>query len=300
MSKYKKAVLALIIANTIWGIGAPIFKWSFTTLHPYTLSFFRFIFAAIIILFISKGNVKVKLKDSPKVFLAGFLAIFINIVFFLVGIQKTLSINAPIIGSSEPIFLLFSAIIFLNEKPTKRIFLGNLLGLTGVLLIVIEPLLISNHTGSFIGNLLLVISMLGTVSGAILAKETLKKYSALTLAFWSFLVSSICILPFFVNEVQTYTLISQISFEAVVAILFGVIFSSTIAYFLYYWGLKQIPASQTSVFLYIDPIAAILVAMPLVHEYPNGFFIIGSILVFLGIYIAEGRLHYHPFHKLLK
>ena len=301
MSQVKKAVIFLILANFIWGAGSPIFKWAFEShIHPFTLGFFRFLIPTLLIGFFYRKKISIKMHDFPKIFFSSLCAITINIGFFLFGIEKTLSINAPIIGSSAPIFLIIGAILFLRERPGKKVFIGNMLGLTGILLIIIEPLIQTNTGGSVLGNIFLIISMLGAVTGAILSKELLKKYSAMTITFWAFFIGLLTFSPFFANEVHLYGLLPQLSPPAIFAILFGGIFSSLIGYGCYYWGLKHIPASQTSIFAYIDPIAGVLVAAPLIHEYPNFFFLIGAVLVFLGIFISEGRLHYHPFHKLLQ
>jgi len=84
----------------------------------------------------------------------------------------------------------------------------------------------------------------------------------------------------------------------VVGIIFGVFFSSALAYFLFYYGLSKISTQEVGLFTYIDPVVAILIAVPLLGEYPNLYFFLGSILIFGGIFIAENRIHWHPFHKL--
>ncbi len=302
MSKVKKAVLLLIIANIIWGAGSPIFKWSFYAIHPFTLAFLRFVLPAIFLAFVYHNNkhTKLKWKDIPMIFITGFFVITLNITFFFLGIQKTLSIDAPIIGSSGPIFLVLASVIFLHEKLRIRTLLGNLLGLTGVLLIIIEPLLHTNSGGSVVGNVLLIFSMLTGVAGTIFAKKIIGRYSPLSATYYTFLIGSISFLFPAIKEIQTYGLLPQLAFPGIVGILFGSILSSYIGYYFFFWGLKYLPASELSVFTYIDPIAGVLIAMPLLHEYPNTFFLFGSFLVFLGIYIAEGRIHYHPLHKLFK
>lgn len=299
MSQAKKAVIFLIIANFIWSAGSPIFKWALeSNIHPFTLGFFRFLIPILIIGFFFRPKMNIKARDFPKIVFASVCAISINIGFFFFGIEKTLSINAPIIGSSGPIFLILGSMLFLRERPGRRVFIGNMLGLTGILLIILEPLIQSNTGGSVIGNFFLIISMLSAVTGAILSKELLKDYPPMTITFWAFFIGLLTFSPFFFNEVHRYGLLPQLSFPGITAIFIGGVFSSLIAYSCYYWGLKHISASETSIFAYIDPIAGVIIAAPLIHEYPNVFFLAGSILVFLGIFISEGRLHYHPLLKL--
>ena len=62
----------------------------------------------------------------------------------------------------------------------------------------------------------------------------------------------------------------------------------------------RIPAGEASLFTYIDPIAGTVLSFFLLHEPITTPFVIGTICIFLGIYIAEGRIHYHPFGRLKK
>ncbi|MBU3979441.1 DMT family transporter, partial [Patescibacteria group bacterium] len=63
---------------------------------------------------------------------------------------------------------------------------------------------------------------------------------------------------------------------------------------------KYISASEVAVFSYTDPIIAIVIAKPLLGETITNTFLIGSLLVFFGIFISENRIHYHPIHLLFK
>lgn len=300
MSKSKQAVLLLIIANIIWGAGAPIFKWSFSAIHPFTLAFLRFAIPALFIGVLYHHKTKIRAKDVLMLFLTGFFIITVNIAFFFLGIQRTLSINSPIIGSSGPIFLLLASLFFLRERLKLRTVLGDLLGLTGVMIILVEPLLHTNSGGTVLGNVFLIIATLAGVIGTVFSKKVVGHYNPLSATYYVFVIGAITFLLPAIREVQTYGFISQLTFPGIVGIVFGSICSSFIGYYFQFWGLKYLPASEIGIFSYIDPIASMVIAGPLIHEYPNAFFIIGAVLVFLGIYIAEGRLHYHPFHKILR
>jgi drug/metabolite transporter (DMT)-like permease len=99
-------VLALVIANIIWGGASPIFKFALQNIPPFTLAFIRFFFAGLIFLPLALKNFqKVNLRSWLEIFLVSFFGIFINITFFFLGLKKTESINVPIIASSGPVFL---------------------------------------------------------------------------------------------------------------------------------------------------------------------------------------------------
>lgn len=298
--RVKQAIFALIIANLIWGAAPPIFKLALTDIHPYTLAFLRFFLASLLMLPFMKSKFKVQGKDYIKVFLIGFFGITINIIFFFLGLLYAPSINASIIGSAGPVFIILFSFLLLRAKPRKKILVGALLGLIGVLMFLITPLF---RTGAHIvslGNVFLLISALGGIVHAIIGHDLLKKYSVLIITFWSFVIGTLSFVPFFVQEVNQYGFLPNLSIQGLAGIIFGAVLSSFVAYYLYNSALKLLPAADVSIFAYLDPIATLIVAAWLLGEKPDSIFIIGALLVFGGIFIAEGRIHWHPIHKLFK
>ncbi len=298
LSKTKKAVLALILANLIWGAAPPIFKWSLESTPLFTLGFIRFLFPVLLIPIFFRGSLAIKPKDFFKVFLMGLMLIPVNILFLFLGVKETLSLNAPIIGSAGPIFLMFGSLLFLKEKIKKRVLIGNMIGFIGILFIVLQPTVSKVNSDAVLGNFYIILSTLGVVLGTIFAKDIIKKYHPLTLTFWAFVIGTVSILPFFVHEVQTVGFLPVLNVQVIIGIIFGCIFSSLLAYFLFLWSLKYFPASEVGVFTYIDPVIGTIISMQLLQETITSIFLFSSFLVFFGIYIAEGRLHYHPFHRL--
>jgi drug/metabolite transporter (DMT)-like permease len=105
ISNVHKAIIAVIIANIVWGFTPPIFKWALEDVSLFTLAFFRFFLAALIFLpFVVKKNLRIERKYWPKVFLMAFAGVFLHITFFFLGLELTTSINAPVIASVGPVF----------------------------------------------------------------------------------------------------------------------------------------------------------------------------------------------------
>lgn len=300
MSKTHKALIALVIANTIWGAASPIFKWSLENIQPFTLAFLRFSIAALILLPFAWQSLKIEKKDMLKVVMMAFFGVTINISFFFLGLKQTASINAPLIASSAPIFIILFSMAFLKEHPKKREVLGSLLGLLGVLLIIIEPLLSNGVDLSLIGNVFLITATFGSIIHILIAKETINKYNPIVLTFYSFAIGSLGFIAPLTSEINEHGFLSGINTQGAIGIVFGALLSSALAYYLFYWSMKFLPAYEVGLFTYLDPVIAILIAIPLLGEIPTATYIIGAILVFSGIYIAEGRIHYHPLHLFKK
>lgn len=294
-------ILALIITNVIWGAASPIFKFALGNIPPFTLAFIRFFLASFIFLpLVIKKWQKISFSDLLLTCLAGFFGITVNIAFFFLGLLKAPSINAPIITSSAPIILFLFAVLFLKERPKRTVFLGMFIALIGTLTIILSPFLLDGRKlmlGQFQGNLFFVLAMMGMIFKPLFNKKTSVRINVYQITFIEFIVGALTFLPFMFGELQKWSF-NQLDVRGLTGIIFGVFFSSALAYFLFNWGISKLPAQEVGIFYYIDPIAALLIAMPLLNEYPTIYYFFGAVLVFLGIFIAEKRLHYHPIHKI--
>lgn len=294
-------ILALIIANIIWGAASPVFKFSLENIPPFTLAFIRFFFASLLFIpFIAPVWKKMTMKEFLLICLGGLFGITLNISAFFLGLQKTISINAPIIASAGPVFLFFLSVLFLKEKANMKVFIGMLISLIGVLFIILSPIFLDGKRlviGEIEGNLLFVLATMGSVVNTVIYKSVLKRISALQVTCVSFFISSLTFIPVMSWELKKWSL-SELNIQGWTGIVFGVFLSSALAYYLYYYGLSKLLSQEIGLFTYIDPVVAVLIAIPLLAEYPTVYFFIGSLLVFGGIYIAEKRIHYHPFHRL--
>lgn len=300
LSKTRNAILALIITNIIWGAAPPIFKWSLQDIGPFTLAFLRFAIATLLVLPFAIGRMKIRGKDFTTIFAASFLGITINISFFFQGLKFAPSINSTIIGSAGPVFLVLFSLFILHERLKKKLVFGSLLGLIGVILIIARPLISHGTDLSVIGNIFYLAATIGSLGQTILGRKIMQKYDAITIAFWSFLIGMLSFTPSFFDEVRMQGFLPHLTYQGIIGIIFGAYFCSALAYFLYYYALKNLLACEAGMFTYLDPIVTIIIAIPLLGEVPDSMYLIGALMVFLGIYVAEGRIHYHPFHMLLK
>ncbi len=303
LNTVQKAFLALIIANIIWGAAAAIFKLSLKNIPPFTLAFWRFFLGAIMILLVIGKKVSLPLanrRDGILLFLYGFLGITVNIIFFFWGLNLTYSINSPVISSAQPILTLFFALLFLHESFKLKKFLGMILGTLGIIVIVIEPLLVHGVDGSILGNIYLLIATFAAVGQTIVGKKIVSKYNPWAFTFWAFLVGAASFLPLALYEfMHNPHLYALLDWRGYLGIGYGALFSSTIGYGLFAWGLSKISATDSAMFAYVDPIVGTVMGALLLHEAITIPFLGGAILIFGGIYIAEGRIHYHPIRKLI-
>jgi drug/metabolite transporter (DMT)-like permease len=87
----------------------------------------------------------------------------------------------------------------------------------------------------------------------------------------------------------TENLKRYVSPPTIYGILYMAIMSGIVAYVLYQYGLRFIEASEASTFYYLQTIVAIPAAVFLLGEKLSPLFIVGAVIVTIGVYIAEKR-----------
>ena len=283
--------ISLAIAHIVWGIGTPLMKVALTQIPIFVLAFARFGVAALIIFLISKkGWEKMEKSEIITMMISGFFGVFILISLFFWGLTLGESINASLIAASVPIFVYLMAVVFLHEKPNQKIFQGLILGSIGVVIIVISPLLVgaSKLSGSLGANILFFLAMMGMAIDTIVAKPVATKYPPLQVTFWSFFSAScgFLILATLLGQWQQFDIFA-LRGEVVFSYFWGLLGMSLLSYTLFYLGVGKLKASESGLFNYFNPLAATFVGVNLLGEKLTIYHLIGSVLVVIGIYIAE-------------
>lgn len=294
-------MLALIVANLIWGAASPVFKFSLANIPPFSLAFLRFFGACLLMYPFLHQNLRWSTLKDGRIWVMAILGITFNITFFFLALQRTEAINAPVIASLGPVFILFGSLAFLHEKAKPRVIFGIVLSFIGTVTIVLRPILERGIDGEIVGNILLILATLGAVGHTIIGRKVFTPQNAAEFTFWQFFLGAASFLPLVTWEFSDDPLwMANLDHRGWTGIIFGAVLSSAVAYFCYNWALAKLPAFEVGVFTYIDPIVAIVISIPLLGEKITLPFVLGSVLVFLGILIAEKRLQWHPLHLLYK
>lgn len=269
-----------------------------------SLAFLRF---AIALLFLSpflliEKKIQLHKSDLPKLFAVGVFMVSFNIAFFYTGLQRTTVTSASVLTMLIPILSVIGAWLFLKEKVYVVNVVGIITGLLGALLIFGIPLALLGvkiSSQEALGNFLIVLASISWVIGAILSKQVAEKYSTLIITATAFLVGMITFsIPALLEYLQNPIWISQITYLGILGLFFIAIASSVCAYFLFEWGLSSLGVIKADLFQYIEPIIAVTIGVIILGEGLRFSFIIGAILVGLGVYLGTLAKQYHKHHKM--
>lgn len=284
------------MAQLIWGASAPITKLALRELTPGTFLFLRMLIATVLLLPLAIRHTKrISLHDQLFILLSACFGMYLNILLFYKGIDSVPSINAPIISSLGPLLLAFVGRAFLHERMSTRHYIGLMMSFGGVLMITVLPhyaaafnvLGASTARGAISGNTSL---FFGTVMGILgtICIRPIRHVSAIQITFWQCALTATLSLHLALNEGMSVQL-ANLGTSGAVGLVYAGILSSIVAYTLYNQGLHYITASESSILNYVAPVAAMLVAVPLLGEYPTGWFAVGSLCIGAGILIGERR-----------
>ena len=295
---------AVLAAHTIWGINFVVAKVTLQEVPPMSLAFVRFTLATLLLLpflLIERDKLKISKKDLPQLIAIGALMSTLNIALFYLGIARTTATTASVLTMTIPVVSVLTAWWIFKEKIYTFNLFGILLGLLGAALVIGLPVYIlgtSLFSEAILGNLLIILASISWVAGAILSKKMLTKYSTLTITAIVFLVGMITFaLPAAVEYFQNPSWPLKMTFLGIFGIIYIAVLSSTSAYFLFEWGLGKLGVVKADLFQYIEPVIAVTLGILLLGEQIRFTFVIGALLIGLGVYWSTLAKEQHKHHK---
>ncbi len=279
--------LSLLFANMIFGTNNPVSRMLMPEIiHPFALTYLRMAGGMVLFwlasLLIKKE--KVPAKDLLMLFFASLFALNFNQIPFFTGLSMTSPIDASIVVTTMPIVTMILSAIILKEPITQLKAVGVLVGASGALVIVLNQ----NHAigdGTMAGNLIVFAAVTSFSLYLTLFKNVIVKYSPITVMKWMFLFASITSFPFVATELKS-TPFTDFSAQSWWLIAFVVLLTTFIGYLLIPIGQKVLRPTTLSMYNYVQPVMASLVAI-LVGIDTFGFSqAIAAVLVFSGVYIV--------------
>jgi len=197
----------------------------------------------------------------------------------------TSSIDASIVVSLLPIATLILAAIILKEKITLMKVLGILIGASGALLLVMSSISPSKGSSDLMGNIVVLTGVISFALYITLYKSIIAKYSPITIMKWLFLFATIISLPICYSSVSS-TNYASLSTDTYLRIFYVVGIATFLGYMLIAMGQKTINPTTLSMYNYIQPVVATIVAVLLGMDNFGLLKGISAFLVFSGVYIV--------------
>ncbi|HSX39169.1 MAG TPA: DMT family transporter [Candidatus Saccharimonadales bacterium] len=313
--------IALFVANLIWSAATPVIKLTLEYVPLFTFLFIRFTIVCLVLLPYAIVELKkhpVDKRDIPNLILLGlFGQASIGLIF--AGLKYATSLDANIIGIISPILAIAAGHYFYKEKVNIYVKLGVVFASVGTLFIVLEPVLTQTPMSTNIwlrvwGNILVVLYSLAFLVYIIWAKISLgqsngiikktlhfihlkpmhRQYPATLITATTFYVALAVFIPLALLENlgvfgPVNFMVQNLTLVPILGILYMALLSSIVAYMLFEWALKVSTIGDSAIFTYLSPIMTIPFAYLLLGEKLTAISLAGSLIIALGVVIAERR-----------
>ena len=284
-----RAHLSLFIANIIYGANYVVAKAVMPDqIKPLALVAVRSVSAAALFWMTSlfMPREKVSRKDLLFLVFCSLFGVVTNQVLFLVGLNYTSPVNSSIIVSTNPIFAFILAAIILRENITFLKGIGLSIGLSGVLLLILESGTPDISSRTFLGDLFTLVNTISWAFYTVIIKRMLEKYHPVTVMKWTFFFGMFITVtlgyPQWIN-----TDWSVISIRGWLGIGFVVVFATYIGYLLISFGLRRLSPTIVSTYTYLNPVIAAYLATIIGQDRIDLNMVLSAVLIFTGVFVVS-------------
>lgn len=282
--------LALIAVQVMFGTW-PIFgKIVLRSMSSASLVGFRICGAAIVFTLLQRKLRE--LRQLPRRVLAwltlcSLLGVAVNQLLFVKGLSFTTVINATLLSTTIPVFTLAVSIALGHDRASIRHILGIALAAAGVVYLV-DPWRANFSAQTTLGNLLIIANSLCYGAYIAVSRNLFKRYGALTVITWIFLIGAIMTLPIAVYAWAVDGL-KTVSQESWLAVVYIVLVPTVVAYYLNAWALTWVAPSIVAIYIYLQPLLAFGLAPLVLGESWNSRTLIACALIFAGVAVVTIR-----------
>jgi len=251
---------------------------------------FRVAGAALTLLILARasGNLqKIRRADWSLLLASSILGLILNQWLYVKGLSLTTAINATLLSTTIPVSTLLVGVALGADRITLRRVLGIALAAAGVLYLI-GPGRAQFSSATRTGDLLIVSNSLCYGAYIAVSKDLVKRYNALTVITWIFVVGCIATIPAAAISMAHISLAS-ISWRIWLAILYVILLPTAGAYYLNAWALARVPPSTVAVYIYLQPLIAFALAPMILGEALGPSTIVASLLIFAGVVVVTRR-----------
>ena len=291
-NKNNLAYLLLILTTLFWSGNFIVGKAASNyQIPPFSLNFYRWLFAFIILLPFTLKEILVHKKyifyNIGFFIILGItsITIFNSIVYY--SLYYTQVISGVLMISTIPVWIMVVASILNIEKTNLFQIIGVILSLTGVLFIItkadIELIKSLNFNK---GDLSMVVAMFSwAIYSALLRKKTYE-VSQIALLEIIIICGLVFLIPIYFIEMNFGHSIT-LGKPFILTLTYVVLFPGILAFLFWIKGISIIGANRAGVFLHLMPIFGALMAMVIFDEKFMFYHFLGAIFIIAGITLSN-------------
>jgi drug/metabolite transporter (DMT)-like permease len=286
-----KIYILLVLCVLFWSANFVIGRFVAGAIEPFELAFFRWGGVLIVVLPFLALHVK-KLSTTFRahwkiLLLLSFLGIACFNTLLYIGLQYTTATNALLINSSIPILILFFSFVILKKAITPIQIIGIVLSTMGVIFLVLKgdwhTLLALNFNQ---GDLWVIGSSLCWALYSVLVKFRPQNISSFEFFVTIVFLGVVMLLPFYAAQGYSMEREWGIFTRYYGVILYVILFTSILSYYMWHKGIATIGADKTGQFTHLMPLFGSVLAYLILGESLQWYHLGGAGFIGVGIYFS--------------
>lgn len=280
----------LLITVIIWGSSFVATKIALGYFSAVEVMALRLLLAlpAMIVVLALRGIRPNYQHGSVRPLIFGSIILIAHWLIQFVGISKTTATNTGWLIAVTPLAMAVASAMFLHERLRKVLWLGVVVASAGVVLLISHGEFSNLDWLSSTGDWLVFVSAHTWVVYTIVTRDLLRTHPPLLITATLFTPMAVLSI-LFVAITSDMQYITAMPTTVLVSLLYLGILGTAIAHWFWQEGVSRLGAARAGTFLYIEPLATTLVAVPLLHEYFGVSTAVGGGLVLLGVYFAQRK-----------
>jgi drug/metabolite transporter (DMT)-like permease len=278
---------ALLVVQMSFAVGAVEGKLAMAPdgggVQPFALAMSRMLGAALFFQIFGRAMGWVeKTSWGDKLRLAGLsmLGIVLNQVLFLIGLSMSTSFSAALLGATIPVLTSALAILFRQERASVRTALGLAVAVSGVLWL-------TGVRSVDRGAVLLSLNSLSYSLYLVFGRDVIRRLGAMTVMTWVFTFGALLFSP--MGGPALARGMTEWSSRGWILVGVMVAIPTALAYLLNAWALGRSSASLVTIYIYLQPVLAGLLAWVQLGQGITGRMIVAALLIFAGVGIVAMR-----------
>lgn len=285
--------LALIITCVVWGTTWVVSKIAISDIPALQMAAIRqFIAGVCFILFFT---IRKKLPFPNRRQFARLTTLALLMFVFANGLS-TWSLKyiptglSALIGALYPLSVVIIGMVFFKTRNLSMpTLVGLLLGITGIGIVFYESAFQQQPPGFVFGIFLSFVAMLSWSVGTLILTKGNINMNPYYAVGWQMLISSVLLIVFahFAHQTIPFTAISS---KAWLSIVYLVLMGSILSFVAFIYSMKKLPVAIASLYAYINPLVAMLLASIVLNEALTVYIIWGSVVTLLGVFLVNYSL----------
>jgi len=253
-------------------------------IFPEALAMFRMLGGALFFQLLVRARgaqlLPIARRDHAKLAGLSILGIALNQTLFLMGLRWTTPFSVSLLGATIPVFTAALAVAFGKESRSWRTAVGLVLAMAGVVSLI--------GVGSLDrGAVLVALNSLSYAAYVVLSRDVVVRVGALRAVMWIFTYGALLFLPIGLGPLLAE--LPHLTPRGWTFLVYILVMPTIVAYLLNAWALARSSATLVTVYIYLQPLIAALLAWVQLGQGVNRRAAVAAPLILMGLTVVATR-----------